>query len=365
MAGELLKLALGGLGMFGLSKVLGGKKKSKKKKKGSSAKLEVVYVGIGYSNVLGIPVQWRIVRKASKYGWDWEPQLDEDLEIGIGASPITFPTEEAAGLDLQDHLDLVTLPDPDDPDIDDGGGEGPVSDHGPGVDPYLDPEDDDPDSGVVEGGEGPPPPPPPPGPMSELDFTKVPAFALGTGGEIHQHLKQGVGIHTIILQRTKKTLPGLGLGTWGTDWYVWQPGVILSKSHAMQKGRDEDNDKALDEAMAFIDGYDFGIGVTNYPAQVYPQGANPLALPAITQPGALATSPDRQIVGVGPAYWDLIGDYAEELIGKGELGLDNLVNQVSATYLPPIDIESSAGLIALRNEMRARIEAYLEQVIGA
>lgn len=356
MASDLLKLGLVVAAGYGIAKVAGGKKKSKKKKTSppppAADQEEIVLEGTGYSVNLQAPVFWAVIRDGIKYGWDWEPQLEKDANLGVGSSSFMFDTAEDAKQALIDELNLAPLPDPVTSDDDQSNGGDPS-------------HEEEPPSGA-EGEELPPPPPPDPSQGTpDIDYTKVPNFPIGAGGEIHKHLRQGVGIHTIVLLRSKKGNPALGQsGVWGTDWYVWRPGIVLDMSRVHKTGRAADNKKALKAAQQYVESYVLGQGVMSYPVTAYPAGANSLMLPPLTQPGQIATSPHCDVAGVGPAYWDNVGDYVEEIVGNGEYDPQTILSLVEQDYLPPASqlpkpIEQCAGLLAIRNTMLQRIEEYL------
>ncbi len=92
---------------------------------------------------------------------------------------------------------------------------------------------------------------------------------------------------------------------------------------------------------------------------VYPEGASTGRLPGMTQADGIVFSDDQRVVGIGPLWWDKIGDRAEELLGEGVTNPDEMLTTIAQEVFPMAEIHTFVGPRMLYNELKQRIGEYI------
>lgn len=239
-----------------LGKRLRAKRKHPKTKAPAAPRDELLDAGIGYSDVLGIAVDWRVERIGGTYVWSWKAIDQKHAEsVGVPLSDVSegFPSEEEAAASLEAELGLLPMPKP------------------------------------PAGQDGGIPPLPPP--------------AVLPGGTV--------------------TLPLPDLSGFGE--------VPLAPL---------------------------------FPMEVYPASANQSELPPMTNMAGFVTSPDCNIAGVGPQWWDQVGERVEELVGSGVHDEQELMSILAEEWFPMSEIHLCQGPALIYNELTGRVRDYLEETLG-
>ncbi len=101
-----------------------------------------------------------------------------------------------------------------------------------------------------------------------------------------------------------------------------------------------------------------------FQVEIYPQGASIGRLPTLTEMDGIVFSDDKRTVGVGPLWWDRLGDRAEELLGEGVTNADDMLTTISGEVFPMEEIHLFVGPRMLYEQIQGRINEYLEANLG-
>jgi hypothetical protein len=97
-----------------------------------------------------------------------------------------------------------------------------------------------------------------------------------------------------------------------------------------------------------------------FAVEVYPSGASPARLPNLTQADGIVFSDDQRVVGVGPLWWDALGNRAEELLGEGVTSPPEMLTSITSEVFPMAEIHLFVGPRMLYEAIEKRVNEYLD-----
>jgi len=98
-----------------------------------------------------------------------------------------------------------------------------------------------------------------------------------------------------------------------------------------------------------------------FASKVYPVGAPKASLPPMTQSDGFVVSEDCNIAGIGPTWWDAIGERVEELVGDGVVEQNTILEILAEEWFPVSEIHLCQGPAIIFTELTGRVRDYLEE----
>jgi len=102
------------------------------------------------------------------------------------------------------------------------------------------------------------------------------------------------------------------------------------------------------------------LGVPLASVEIYPRSGDKSKLPRLHSNDGMVVSPDCTVAGVGPLFWETVGDRVERIVGEGVIDETEILQTLAKEHLPVNDIRLCHGAALIFNEMTVRVRSYLE-----
>ena len=101
-----------------------------------------------------------------------------------------------------------------------------------------------------------------------------------------------------------------------------------------------------------------------FAVEVYPKGSSLSGLPPMLKANGFVVSDDCQVAGLGPMWWDSVGEHVEELVGNDVTSDEEIVDAIVAQWFPSVDVATCNGPKIIHHQLLGRVRDYLEETLG-
>ena len=99
--------------------------------------------------------------------------------------------------------------------------------------------------------------------------------------------------------------------------------------------------------------------VALFAVEVYPPAGDKTKLPPMTTNDGLVVSADGTVAGIGPMFWDRVGERVEQIVGGGAEDQNTIMQILAEEFFPVVEIHLYPAAMLIYNEMGGRVQTYL------